>query len=267
MLVVKLGGGAGIDHAALVADVAALVARGERVILVHGTSRQANELGERLGHPPRFVQSPSGHTSRYTDRQTLDIFMMAAAGLVNTTLVEALQAAGVDALGLTGLDGRLLVGQRKASIRVVEGGKPRVLRDDWTGTIERVNAALLQSLLAAGYVPVVAPLALSHAGEGLNVDGDRAAGAIAVALAADVLVLLTNVPGLLHAFPDERSLVPRIARDALDAWLPVAQGRMKKKLLGAGEALAGGVRRVVLADARRDAPLAAALAGNGTVIE
>jgi acetylglutamate/LysW-gamma-L-alpha-aminoadipate kinase len=267
MIVVKLGGGAGIGHAALVADVAALIAQGERLVLVHGTSHQANRLGERLGHPPRFVQSPTGFTSRYTDRQTLEIFMMAAAGRVNTTLVEALQRAGVNALGLSGIDGRLLAGQRKATIRVVEDGKPRVLRDDWTGTIEQVNAALLQSLLAAGYVPVVAPLAVSHAGEGLNVDGDRAAGAIAVALAADALVLLTNVPGLLRTLADETSLVPRIPRDALERWLPLAQGRMKKKLLGAGEALAGGVRRVVLADARRDAPLTAALAGSGTVIE
>ena len=163
--------------------------------------------------------------------------------------------------------GGVLEGQRKATIRIVEDGKQKVLRDDWTGTVERVNGGLLTTLLDAGYLPVVAPLASSYDGEALNVDGDRAAAAVAAALGAETLLLLSNVPGLLRAFPDEATLIPQIARAAVEEFLPVAQGRMKKKVLGAAEALAGGVGRVILGDARGAQPISRALAGQGTVIE
>ena len=267
MVVVKVGGGAGIDYDALCADLADLWQAGTRLVLVHGGSHETNLLAERLGHPPRFVTSPSGFTSRYTDRATLEIFMMAYAGKVNKLIVERLQRRGVNALGLSGLDGRLLEGRRKPTIRIVEDGRQRVLRDDWTGTVERVNMGLLHTLLEHGYLPVVAPLACSFDGEAVNVDGDRAAAAIAAALGARALLLLSNVPGLLGAFPDEATLIPHIERAAIEDFLPVAQGRMKKKVLGAAEALAGGVGRVVLGDARLDRPVSRALAGQGTVIE
>jgi acetylglutamate/LysW-gamma-L-alpha-aminoadipate kinase len=266
MHVIKVGGSAGNDYDALCDDLAALHAAGTPLILVHGGSAETNRLGEATGHPPRFVTSPSGFTSRYTDRRTLELFLMAAAGLVNKSLVERLQARGCNAIGLSGLDGRLLVGKRKAAIRIVEDGRQKLLRDDWTGTIATVNVALLRLLREHGYLPVVAPLACSEAGEALNVDGDRAAAAIAAALGAESLLLLSNVPGLLRAFPDESSLVPSIACAELDHAMPLAEGRMKKKLLAAQEALAQGVGRVVLGDARISGSVSAALAGRGTVI-
>jgi acetylglutamate/LysW-gamma-L-alpha-aminoadipate kinase len=267
MIVVKVGGGPGIDYDALCADIAELWKDGRRLVLVHGGSHETNLLAERLGHPPRFVTSPSGFTSRYTDRATLEIFMMIYSGKINKQIVERLQRQGVNALGLSGLDGRVLEGRRKAAIRIVEDGKQKVLRDDWTGTVERVNSDLLRLLLDGGYLPVLAPLASSAAGEALNVDGDRAAAAVAAALGAEALLLLSNVPGLLRSFPDESSFIDRIARDEVEQFLPVAQGRMKKKVLGASEALAGGVGRVILGDARAARPVSRALAGQGTVIE
>jgi acetylglutamate/LysW-gamma-L-alpha-aminoadipate kinase len=115
-------------------------------------------------------------------------------------------------------------------------------------------------------MPVIAPIACSHAGEALNVDGDRAAAQIAVALKADTLMLLSSVPGLLRNFPDERSLIRTIPRHEVQSYMDVAQGRMKKKVMGAGEALEGGVGRVIMADARITTPISNALAGNGTVI-
>jgi len=267
MLIVKVGGGAGIDYDALCADIAGLWAAGQRLVLLHGGSHETNRLAEQLGHPPRFVTSPSGYTSRYTDRATLEIFMMVYSGKINKSIVERLQRLGVNAVGLSGLDGRLLVGKRKAAIRIVEDGKQKVLRDDWTGTVERVNAGLIATLLDAGCLPVIAPLASSFDGEAINVDGDRAAAAVAAALGAEALLLLSNVPGLLRDFPDESSLIARIDRGAIEEFLPVAQGRMKKKVLGAAEALAGGVGRVILGDARVAQPVSRALEGHGTVIE
>lgn len=266
MIVIKVGGSAGIDYDAVCDDLAARWNDGQRFVLVHGGSDETNRLSEALGHPPRFVTSPSGHTSRYTDRRTLEMFEMVYCGTANKGIVERLQGRGVNALGLSGLDGRLLQGKRKAAIRIVENGRQRILRDDWTGTVETVNAALLQMLLAGDYLPVIAPLACSEKGEPLNVDGDRAAAAIAVALKAEALLLLSNVPGLLRAFPDESSLIHHIPRTNVESYLDYAQGRMKKKVLGAAEAVEQGVGRVVLGDARTAGCITAALGGAGTVV-
>ena len=267
MIVVKAGGGFGLDMEAVCADVANLVKNGERIVLVHGGSHETNVISEKLGKPPRFVTSASGHVSRYTDRETLEIFAMVVAGRVNKLLVERLQGLRVNAIGLSGPDGRLLVGRRKSVLKIVENGKRKVLRGEWSGVIEEVNVSLLRLLLDRGYTPVIAPLAISHAGEMVNVDGDRAAAAVAAALGAETLVLLSNVPGLLRDFPDENSLIRRIGRGEVEGYFPYAQGRMKRKLLGAMEALEGGVGRVILADGRVEAPVSQALAGKGTVIE
>jgi len=265
-IVVKIGGTEGVDFAAICADVAQLAHSGQKLVLVHGGSAEANALGSALNHPARFITSPSGFTSRYTDRQTLEIFMMAVNGKVNSLLVEQLQANGVNALGLSGVDGRLLAASRKDSIRAIENGKQKLIRDDFTGKIEKVNTALLEHLLEAGYVPVIAPMAVSPAGESLNVDADRAAAMVAAALKAETLVLLTGAPGLLRAFPDEATLIATLTANRLEEALSYAQGRMKKKVLGAQEALSGGVKHVIIADGRIQQPLLGALAGKGTVI-
>jgi acetylglutamate/LysW-gamma-L-alpha-aminoadipate kinase len=267
LIVVKIGGTEGVDFAAICADAAGLVKSGQPLVLVHGGSAEANELGQALGYPPRFITSPSGYTSRYTDRRTLEIFLMAVNGKVNSLLVEGLQRLGVNALGLSGLDGRLLEATRKDAIQSVENGKRKMIRDDYTGKIQEVNAGLLKTLLGAGYTPVIAPVAVSAAGEALNVDADRAAAMVAAALGAGTLLLLTAAPGLLRSFPDESSLIRSLSQDRLEEALAYAEGRMKKKVLGAGEALQNGVRRVIIADGRVDTAVSHALAGNGTVIQ
>jgi acetylglutamate/LysW-gamma-L-alpha-aminoadipate kinase len=268
MIVVKAGGGEGLDMGAVCADVAELVARGERVVLVHGGSHETNVVSDKLGHPPRFVTSVSGHTSRYTDRETLEIFAMVAGGRINKLLVERLQQLGVNAIGLSGLDGRLLEAKRKSSLRIVEHGKRKVLRGEYSGKIERVNVSLLKALLEAGYVPVVAPLAISFESEAVNVDGDRAAAAIGAALRAERVVILSNVPGLLRDVADEGSLIAHVPLGRAEEYLDrYAKGRMKRKLLGAVEALRDGVGQVIIADGRVERPLYQALNGQGTIVE
>jgi acetylglutamate/LysW-gamma-L-alpha-aminoadipate kinase len=267
IIVVKLGGTEGVDFSAICQDVCELLRQGQKLVLVHGGSAEANALGEGLGAPPRMITSPSGYTSRYTDRKTLEIFLMAVNGKVNSLLTEQLQMLGLNAFGLCGLDGRLLQATRKESIQSIENGKRRIIRDDYTGRIEKVNGDLLHLLLNAGYLPVVAPVAVSEKGEALNVDADRAAAMIASALRAETLILLTAVPGLMKNFPDESTLIGQLPQSQLAAASEAAQGRMKKKVLGAEEALKGGVRRVIIADGRIENPVSNALAGCGTVIQ
>lgn len=278
-LVIKMGGAEGLaEHtAALVNDVRTLIGRGHQVTLVHGGSDAATQLGEALGKPARFATSPSGHTSRLTDADTLEVFAMATAS-INRRLVSALQAAGVQALGLSGLDGRLLEAAPKGPFRVVENGRMRVVRGDLTGSPLRANGELLRMLSDAGYVPVIAPLAIAapemgaSAGQALNVDGDRAAAMIARALGADALVILTAVPGVLANFPDASSLIREVAFEELGALQELAGGRMKKKVLAAEEALAprdgagAPPACVVIAAANVNEPVQNALAGSGTVI-
>src|SRR5829696_2777990 len=261
VIVVKLGGTEGVDFSAICSDAAELLKQGKRFVFVHGGSAEANVLGEGLGTPPKMITSPSGYTSRYTDRKTLEIFLMAVNGKINSLLTEQLQILGVNAFGLYGLDGRLMQATRKDSIQSIENGKRRIIRDDYTGKIEVVNSELLIMLLNAGYLPVIAPVAVSEKGEALNVDADRAAAMVASALKAETLLLLTAVPGLMKNFPDESTLIQQLRQSELSAASAAAQGRMKKKVLGAEEALKGGVGRVIIADGRIQDPISNALKG------
>jgi [amino group carrier protein]-L-2-aminoadipate 6-kinase len=268
MIIVKVGGSDGIDYDLLCEDIARLWKAGKKLILVHGGSSETNKIAEALGHPAKFVTSPSGYTSRYTDRETLEIFEMVYCGKVNKGLVERLQKLGVNAVGLSGLDGRIFEGRHKSSVKSVENGKVKLLHGDHTGTVERVNTDLLELLLNAGYLPVLTPPASSYEGTAINVDGDRAAAQLAVAFQAETLMMLSNIPGLMRNFPDESSVIRHIPAndEAIRGSLEFAKDRMKKKVLGAAEAVQGGVKRVIFGDARGANSVSRALEGHGTVI-
>lgn len=266
MIVIKVGGGKDLNIDAIVADIVKLRSEGRELLLVHGGAETTNEVAEALGHPPQFVTSESGYVSRRTDRRTLEIFEMVYCGQLNKMWVEKLQMAGVNAVGLSGLDGRIFAGTRKDTLRVRIDGKRMVLRDDWTGTVERINTHLLRTLLDAGYFPVLTPPAASDKGEAINVDGDRAAAMVAAAFHAEALIILSNVPGLLRNFPDESSLIREIPKSKANDFMQYAEGRMKKKVMGAVEAIDEGVQKVIFADGRIDAPISVALTGGGTQI-
>jgi acetylglutamate/LysW-gamma-L-alpha-aminoadipate kinase len=266
MIVVKVGGGTSLDSDAIVADILTLKTRGVDLVLVHGGAQTTNQVAVALGHPPQFVTSESGHVSRRTDRRTLEIFEMVYCGQLNKMWVEKLQRSGVNAVGLSGLDGRIFEGHRKDTLRIRVDGRRMVLRDDWTGTVERINTPLLQLLIGAGYFPVLTPPGASVDGEAINVDGDRAAAMVAGALKAQALVILSDVPGLLRAHPDESTLITEIPRAQADRFMAFAEGRMKKKVMGAVEAIGEGVGKVIFADGRVADPISRALDGAGTHI-
>lgn len=262
MMVVKVGGAEGINYDLVLKDLAGY----KNVVLVHGGSSELNKISTRLGKPPKMVTSASGYESRRTDKETLEIFNMVYCGKMNKTIVEKLQQFGVNAVGLSGIDGRLLIGKRK-NIIIVENGKKKIIRDDYTGKIEEVNVELIRLLLDKGFMPVISPPALSRDNEAINVDGDRVAAMMASSLKAEVLVILSNTPGLLKDLDDENSLVREIKKENIDDYLQYAQRRMKKKVMGAIEALEQGVGKVIFGDARIENPITKALEGEGTVIQ
>ncbi len=266
MIVVKVGGGTSLNIDAVVSDIVSLRKSGTDLLLVHGGAQTTNQVAEALGHPPQFVTSETGHVSRRTDRRTLEIFEMVYCGQLNKMWVEKLQSRGINAVGLSGLDGRIFEGARKDTLRIRVDGRRMVLRDDWTGTVEKVNIELLQLLIGAGYFPVLTPPGSSTAGEAINVDGDRAAAMVAGAFKAEALVILTDQAGLLEKFPDESTLIAKIPKGQADRFMEFAEGRMKKKVMGAVEAIGEGVGKVIFSDGRIESPITRALEGAGTHI-
>lgn len=263
MIVVKIGGSAARDPHALLDDLAPR----DGTVLVHGASAQATDLGRALGHPPEFVTSVSGYTSRFTDEETRDILAM-ASGRVNLDLVTGLRDRGADAVGLRGVDAGLLRGPRKDTIKVrTDDGRRRVRRGDHTARVTDVRTDLLRTLLDRDMIPVLGLPVRAHDGTACNADADRAAAAVAGALDADALVLLTDAPGLLRDPTDPSTLVDRVGSGDWEAARRAAQGPFRTKLLAAREALEAGLPRVHVSAAGRETPLQAALDGAGTRLE
>jgi len=280
-VVVKIGGARAVDPGGAVGDVASLVAGAESdepeggagsydVVVTHGGSTKVDETLERLGTDPEYVETPSGVVGRFTDEETMDVFEMVLPGLLNTDLVAQLQSEGVDAVGLSGVDGKLLHGPRKSAVRVVEDGKRKIRRGDHSGSLKEVNADLLASLLKDGYTPVVSPPMAGAEGDDdgtitpVNTDADRSAAAIAGELGG-TLVLLTDVPGILRD-PDDRDTLIREV-DTPEEWAELedaAEGFMGRKVMAAKEALESGASEVIVADANLEAPIYTAMEGDGT---
>jgi [amino group carrier protein]-L-2-aminoadipate/L-glutamate 6-kinase len=260
VLVIKIGGSL-TNFDSLLEDVAACK---EPLVLVHGGNKELNELSTRLGHPPRMVTSERGEVSRFTDGTTMDHFLMAYAGKQNKRIVERLRSLGTNAVGLTAMDGGIAVGRRKPDIRVKEGGKSKILHGDHSGSIERVEPKLLRLLLEAGYLPVLAPPAISHEGVAINVDGDRLAMEVATALKAERLLIFADTPGFMRDINDEASVIPSVHLEDVDRVAEFGKGRARVKLLAAAQAVRRGIKAVGLLDGRGDHPLTRAFEGAGT---
>jgi len=189
---------------------------------------------------------------------------MVMVGKINKQLVSALESRGIPAVGLSGLDGSLIKAERKKHLIVLDQrGRRRVVDGDYSGKIVNINASLLKLLLADGYVPVVAPVAMGNEFEQLNVDGDRAAAYIGAALKADVLVLLTDVDGVEM----DGKLISKLTTIDAKEVLPKIGHGMITKIYAAIEALENGVKKVVIANGLEKTPISSSLENRcGTVI-
>jgi acetylglutamate/LysW-gamma-L-alpha-aminoadipate kinase len=269
-VVCKVGGARAVDPEGALADVASLV-ESEDIVVTHGGSTAVDETLERLGIEPEYVETPGGVVGRFTDEETMDVFEMVMPGLLNTEMVAGLQSQDVDAVGLSGVDGKLLHGPRKSAVRVVEDGKRKIRRGDHSGSLKQVNGDLLETLLDDGYTPVVSPpMAGADEDEGedvitpVNTDADRSAAAIAGELNATV-VLLTDVPGILEDPDDESTVIESVETPAeFEALEDAAEGFMGRKVMAMAEALDGGATEAIVADANAASPIQSALEGNGT---
>ncbi len=263
MIILKIGGGKTINLDGVAADLAEMA---EPLLIVHGANAWRDELAGRLGWEINRVTSVSGFGSTLSDKGLIDLQMMAYAGLRNKRLVEVLRQNGVNAIGLSGLDGGLIRGKRNAGIRVRQKGKLKLLKD-FSGKPVDVNRALLDLLLGAGYVPVLTVPIIDEHNRAINSENDDIVTLLNSHYPARVVIHLIEEKGLLRDRDDRESLMAKVERGELETWINREQGRMKRKLYAINKLLTGGARRVVIADGRVARPLREALEGRGTVFE
>jgi len=264
LIVVKIGGSIlKEDSSELVSDIKNVLSTNQ-IVLVHGGGKEVTEIASKLGKKQEFVVSPNGFRSRYTDKDTIEIYTMVMVGKINKQIVSALQSQGISVVGLSGLDGLLVRANRKKRLVIVdERGRKRIVDGGYTGTISEVNAPLLRMLIENGYVPVIAPVATGKEFEPLNVDGDRAAAYVAGALKADRLILLTDVEGLIL----NGKLVSKLSISEVKEALPKIGRGMITKVYAAMEALNLGVGEVLIASGLQRLPVSSSLKHEcGTVI-
>jgi [amino group carrier protein]-L-2-aminoadipate 6-kinase len=263
MITIKIGGSV-VDnlHPSTIDDIKKVVEQ-EGVILVHGGGKEVTKVTEQLGKEPKFVVSPSGIKSRYTDKETSEIFTMVMSGRINKAIVQMLQKNGINAIGLSGMDGKTIEANRKKKLMIMnEKGRKQVIDGGYTGKISNVNSDLIKTIMDKGYTPVISPIAISEESEFLNVDGDRAAANVAGHVKADKVLFITNVDGLLM----EDKLVEKLSLEEAKEIMPKIGFGMEKKILAATEALEMGVTEALIANGQKENPISSAIAHNNCTV-
>jgi acetylglutamate/LysW-gamma-L-alpha-aminoadipate kinase len=264
MIVIKLGGSI-VDglHSSILDDILELNKR-EKIVIVHGGGRDVTNIATLMAKEQKFIISPEGKRSRYTDKETSMIFTMVMSGKIGKNITAMLSSRGIQSVGITGIDGETIRAIRKEKLVILnEKGRKMIVDGGYTGKVSNVNSKLINVLLDSGYLPVISPIAVGEGYEFLNIDGDRAAANIAGALKSDIVVFITNVSGLMM----EERLINSLTLDEATKLLPKIGPGMEKKVLASTEALTLGVKKAIIASGSVKNPLLSALAhDNCTVI-
>jgi len=238
IVVVKYGGNAMVNEQLkqqVMEDIVLLWLIGVKIVLVHGGGPEINDLMTRLNKKVEFVDG-----LRVTDKETVDIVQMVLAGKVNKTLVNLLEMMGGKAMGISGMDGRLIECSMK---------DPRL---GYVGKIEKVHISPVMDLLEKGYIPVISTVGCDREGNNYNINGDTAAAYIAGALQAERLIMMTDIAGVLRDKDDPESLIPMLTVSEAGELKEqgVISGGMIPKVDCCVEAIREGVRNVTIMDGR-----------------
>ena len=238
IVVVKYGGNAMIDDTLkmqVMEDVALLWLIGVKIVLVHGGGPEISEMMAKLGKKTEFVDG-----LRVTDKETVDIAQMVLAGKVNKTLVNLLESKGGKAMGISGMDGRLIEAKIKDE------------RLGYVGQITKINISPVVDLLEKNYIPVISTIGCDREGNSYNINGDTAAAYIAGALGAERLIMMTDIAGILRDREDPNSLIHYVSIAEAEALKKegIVSGGMIPKVDCCIEAIHEGVKNVVIMDGR-----------------
>jgi acetylglutamate kinase len=246
-LVIKYGGAAQQDpdlKKGFAQDITLLQFLGINVVVVHGGGPQIGQLLKELNIPTRFVEG-----MRVTDAPTMDVVEMVLAGKINKEIVNLINNAGGRAVGLSGKDGQLLTAQKMEYYRPRGDEPPEIIDIGLVGEVTAVNTQLIRTLQAQHFIPVIAPVGVGESGETYNINADLVAGAVAAALGAVKLILLTDVPGVLDG---EGRLISSLNRYQAVSLMETgaASGGMIPKIKCCLEAIEEGVAKAHILDGR-----------------
>ncbi|MCP4221530.1 MAG: [LysW]-aminoadipate kinase [bacterium] len=262
MIIVKVGGGNAINLQGVINDLANV---DEKFIIVHGANASRDALAERLNQPRKTVTSVSGYSSVLSDEDTIDLQMMAYAGLKNKRIVEMCQIAGINAVGLSGLDGKVIQGKRNRGIKVEENGKKKLLRD-FSGKPKVINRHLLDLLMDNGYAPVLCVPIIDENNIAINSENDDIVAVLHKEFKTDKILQLIEAPGFLRNHEDPDSLIDKMSEAELKEWEAKVEGRIKRKLLALVKLLDAAPATIFISDGRTEHPVKDALEGKGTVL-
>lgn len=262
MLIIKIGGGKDINAEGIIKDLSGIK---EKFIIIHGANFYRDKLAEKLGIGKKIITSVSGYTSVYSDENAIGLLMMAYAGLQNKKIVELCQVNGINAIGLSGIDGKMISGERNKGIRVIEEGKKKILRD-LSGKPKEVNAPLLNLLMDNGYTPVLCVPIIDENNTAINSENDDIVNVLQNALQAEKIIQLIESPGFLEDKDKPETLKKEISKEELNSIEEKSEGRMKRKMLAIRKLFEKGAAKVYISDGRTNHPVEDALSGKGTLI-
>ena len=263
MLLVKIGGGGSINLAGIISDLKNL---DEQFIIVHGANALRDQLAEQLHIEKEILTSVSGYSSVKSTDDMIDLLLMSYAGLRNKRIVELLRMNGINAIGLSGIDGGLIEGKRNKGIKSVVNGKRVLIRDN-SGKPQKINHNLLRLLLDNGYFPVITVPITDEDNRLINSENDDIVGLLVQNLSFTKVIMFIEERGLLRDRNQLDSLIKQINHIELDKWENETTGRMKRKLYAIQQMLHEHGPTIVISDGRSEFPVSNALAGIGTTIK
>ena len=262
MIIIKIGGGASINLDAIISDLKNIK---EDFIIVHGANALRDEVAQKLNYEKQVLVSASGYSSVFSDEAALDIMMMSYAGLRNKRIVEMCQQVGINAIGLTGVDGKLIEGKRNKGIRIKENGKLKIVRD-FSGKPQKINVDLLKILITNGYIPVLTVPIIDENNFAISSENDDIVALLKESLEADKVIQLIEAPGFLNDVNDPESVVKKISKFELEKREAQVDGRMKRKMKALIKLFESGDTTVYICDGRIENPITNGLNGGGTII-
>jgi acetylglutamate/LysW-gamma-L-alpha-aminoadipate kinase len=262
MIIMKIGGGKDINIEGIISNLAELK---DKFIIVHGANALRDDLAGKLNYEKKVLTSVSGYSSVFSDEEALNIMMMAYSGLKNKRIVEICQQNGINAVGLSGLDGRMIQGKRNNGIRVKENGKLRIVRD-YSGKPKSVNLNLINLLLENDYVPVLCVPIIDENNFAINSENDDIIAVLQAEIKAEKIISLIEAPGYLENSEDDSSLVKEMSKTELEKREAEVDGRMKRKILALRKLFENSDTTVIISDGRTENPVTDALNGKGTTI-
>ncbi|MEM4397517.1 MAG: acetylglutamate kinase [Candidatus Woesearchaeota archaeon] len=271
MIIIKIGGGKDINIKGIANDLKNFLEKNpnEKIIVVHGANYFRDELAKKLNIEKKVLKSIKGFESVYSDEEAIDLILMSYSGLRNKRIVETFLQNNINAIGLSGIDGSLIIGQRNQGIRINENGKIKIIRD-YSGKPKSVNVDLINLLLNNNYLPIISIPILDENNYAINTENDDVISLLNEKLNADLIISFIEASGFLEDRNNPDSLIKKVCYNDLEIMEQKVEGRMKRKIYAIKKLFESdsinSKLKVILADGRVENPLINALNENGTII-